>query len=130
MGRNLSFRVDKCKVLHYGKGNIEYKSSTCGQQLDEVESEKHLGIFFSKNLKLAAQCNEAYTKVHRMLGLISRTIKCTNVESLKNLHKLLVIQHLEYYSSYRILTSAKISFTGKSSTPLYAYISGSQTVTI
>jgi len=32
--------VDKCKVLHYGKGDIEYKYSMCGQQLDEVESEK------------------------------------------------------------------------------------------
>ena len=51
MGRDLemSFNVDKCKFLHYGKGNIEYKYSMCGQQLDEVETEKDLGIIFLKN---------------------------------------------------------------------------------
>jgi len=51
----------------------------CDQQLDEVESEKVLGIIFSKNLKVAAQCNEAYTKANHVLGLIGRTIKYRNV---------------------------------------------------
>ena len=78
----MSFNIDKCKVLHYGKGNIEYKYSMCGQPLDEVDSEKDLGIVFSKNLKVAEQCKEAYTKANRMLGLISRTVKYKNMESL------------------------------------------------
>jgi len=50
----MSFNVDKSKILHYGKWNTEYKYSMCGQSLDEVESEKDLGIIFSKNLKVAA----------------------------------------------------------------------------
>ena len=45
---NMSFNVDKCKVLHYGKGNNEYKYSTCGQQLEVVELEKDLGIILQK----------------------------------------------------------------------------------
>ena len=67
----MSFNIDKCKVLHYGKGNIEYKYSMCGQPLDEVDSEKDLGIIFSKNLKVAEQCKEAYTKANLSLIHIS-----------------------------------------------------------
>jgi len=63
----MSFNVDKCKVLHYGKGNIECKYSMCGQELVKVESEKDLGIIFSKNLKVAVQCNEAYSKANECL---------------------------------------------------------------
>jgi len=67
----------------------------CDQQLDEVESEKVLGIILSKDLKVAAKCNEAYTKANRVLGLISRTIKYRNVESLTSLYKSLVRPHLQ-----------------------------------
>jgi len=95
----LSFNVDRSKVLHYGKGNTEYKYSMCVQPLDEVESEKDLGIVFSRNLKVAAQCNEACTKANCMLGLINRTVKYKNVESLTNLYKSLVRPHLDYCSS-------------------------------
>ena len=95
----MSFNVDKCKVLHYGKGNIECKYSMCGHELVKVESEKDLGIIFSKNLKVSVQCNEAYSKANRMLGLISRTIKYRNVESLSSLYKSLVRPHLDYCSS-------------------------------
>ena len=95
----MSFNIDKCKVLHYGKGNIEYKYSMSGQPLDEVDSEKDLGIIFSKNLKVAEQCKEAYTKANRMLGLVSRTVKYKNMESLLNLYKSLVRPHLDYCSS-------------------------------
>ena len=50
-------------------------------------------------MKIAAQCNEAYAIANRMLGLISRTIKYRNVESLTNLHKSLVSPRLDYFSS-------------------------------
>ena len=39
----------------------------CGHELVKVESEKDLGIIFSKNLKVSVQCNEAYSKANRML---------------------------------------------------------------
>ena len=83
----ISFSVDICKVLHCGKGNMLYKYSICGQQLGEVESAKDLGIIFSKDLKVAAHCNEAHVRANHMLGLISRTIKYRNMESLTNLYK-------------------------------------------
>ena len=38
-------------------------------------SMKHLGVVFTKELKVAANCNKAYSKANRMLGLISRTIQ-------------------------------------------------------
>ena len=69
------------------------------EKSEEVESEKDFGNIFSKNLKVAAQCNEVYTKANCMLGLISRTIKYKNMEYLTNLYKSILRPHLDYCSS-------------------------------
>jgi len=62
-------------MMHYGKGNIGYMYSMNGQSVEEVDSEKDLGITFTTDLKATAHCQEAYSKANRMLGLISRTIQ-------------------------------------------------------
>jgi len=53
----------------------------------------------SKDLKVARQCQESYSKANRMLGLIKRTIKYKNQEVLMNLYKSMVYPHLEYCST-------------------------------
>jgi len=53
----------------------------------------------SKDLKVARQCQESYSKANRMLGLINRTIKYKNQEVLMNLYKSMVRPHLEYCST-------------------------------
>ena len=70
-----------------------------GQLLEETDSEKDQGVVFSDNLKVAAHCQEAYSKANRMLGLISRTIKYKNPEILLNLYKSMVRPHLDYCST-------------------------------
>jgi len=48
-----------------------------GHLVDEVNKERDLGVVFTKDLKVAENCNEAYSKArpNRMLGVINRTIK-------------------------------------------------------
>ena len=42
----MSFNTDKCKVVHYGKGSINFKYRMHGQMLGDVISEKDgCGVF-------------------------------------------------------------------------------------
>ena len=68
------------------------------QPIEEVNSEKDLGVTFSADLKVSEQCKEAYSKANRMLGLISRTIKYKDPAILTNLYKSMVRPHVEYCS--------------------------------
>ena len=70
-----------------------------GEPLEEVNSEKDLGVVFSSDLKVDLHCRESYSKANRMLGLISRTIRYRNPNILLNLYKSLVRPHLDYCSS-------------------------------
>jgi ribonuclease P/MRP protein subunit RPP40 len=94
----MKFNVAKCKVMHYGRSNIGYKYSMCGQPMEAVSAETDLGIHFTTDLKAAAQCKESYCKANRMLGLVSRTIRYRNPAVLLNLYKSIVRPHLEYCS--------------------------------
>jgi len=80
----MQFNVKKCKVAHFGKGNLGFTYSMEGQCLEDVDYEKDLGAVVSKDLKVAWQCQESNSKANQMLGLIS-TIKYKNQEVLMNL---------------------------------------------
>ena len=94
----MQFNVFKCEVVHYGKGSIDYNYSMQYQPIDEVKSEKDLGVTVSNDLKAAAHCKEVYAKANHMLGMISRTIKDRNPKTMTSLYKSLVRPHLEYSS--------------------------------
>jgi len=81
----MEFNVSKCKVTHYGKGNICYGYSMDDQSLEVVDSEKDPGVTFTSDLKAATHCKEAYFRANRTLGLISGTIKYKNPVVLTNL---------------------------------------------
>ena len=91
----MQFNIEKCKVADFGRGNLGFTYSMEGQCLEDVDYEKHLGVVVSKDLKVVRQCQESYSKANRMLGLISRKIKCKNQEVLMNLYKSMVRPHLE-----------------------------------
>ena len=55
----MEFNVSKCKTVHYGK-NICHKYTMDGQLVEEVLNEKDFGVVFTKELKVAENCNEAY----------------------------------------------------------------------
>jgi len=94
----MEFNIAKCKTMHIGRGSIEYDYSMRGHQLDVVTTEKDLGVLISSNLKVAEHCYEAYCKANRMLGLLKRTVKYRNPDTMVRLYKSLVRPHLEYSS--------------------------------
>jgi len=86
----MEFNVDKCKVVHYGKGNIGFKYDMYGRQLQEVIRERDLRIDMSSDLKVGSQCMEAYRKASQNLGIINRTIRFNNPGILVSLYKVMV----------------------------------------
>ena len=94
----MEFNVSKCKVMHFGKGNIRYRYIMDKQGLEEVDC-KDLGVNVCQDLKASVHCRKAYSKANRMLGLISGTIKYRNPKSLVSLYKSLVRPHLDYCST-------------------------------
>ena len=54
----MEFNVSKCKTMHFGKKNFGYKYSMNGHALEEVATEKDLGVTFSSDLKSATHCKD------------------------------------------------------------------------
>ena len=92
----MEFNVDKCNVLHFGneKNGMEYcmgnKSLKC------VSMEKDLGVIITEDLKVASNCQAAYGKASRALGMIRRNIVFKSREILLPLYKSLVRPLVEY----------------------------------
>ncbi len=95
----MDFNVAKCKVMHMGAIGVGYEYYMDGRRLEVVEQERDLGILISNSLKVADQCQQAYTKANRMLGLIARVIKHKDMDLMLRLYKSLVRPHLEYASA-------------------------------
>ena len=64
--------------------------------LEVLHQEKDLGVVISNDLKVSQQCQQAYNKASRILGLINRTIEYRHRDILLRLYKSLVRPHLEY----------------------------------
>jgi len=62
------------KVMHFGSHNRQFTYHMKGKQLEEINSEKDLGVIISSNLKVADHCRHAYATANRMLGLFSRQL--------------------------------------------------------
>jgi hypothetical protein len=73
----LSFNVDKCKVMHLGKKNEKhsYSMENNGVQavISSVESEKDLGVQFDDELKFGEHIEDVCTKGHQKIAIIRRT---------------------------------------------------------
>jgi len=60
----MDLNVEKCKVMHIGPSNPEYKYLMNSHVLQEVNQEKDLGIMITSNLKSFSQVTEAYKKAN------------------------------------------------------------------
>jgi len=58
----MQFNVKKCKVVHFENENLGFTYSMEGHCLENVDCEKDLAIVMSKDLKVARQCQESYSK--------------------------------------------------------------------
>ncbi|MCP3679704.1 MAG: reverse transcriptase family protein, partial [Gammaproteobacteria bacterium] len=55
----MSFNIDKCKVLNVGSNNINSRYNMNSTVLDNVTKEKDLGVTISDDLKPSHQCTQA-----------------------------------------------------------------------
>ena len=64
----LSFSVDECKVMHFGKNNAKAEYKRNERKLAEITEEKDLGVIISNDLKVGKQCDKAANKGNQILG--------------------------------------------------------------
>ena len=95
----MSFNVGKCKVMHLGGHNLDWNYVMSQQRLKVVREERDLGVVLRDDLKVSSNCQQAYVKASRMLGLMVRTVKFKKLEVMTRLYKSMVRSHLEYCAS-------------------------------
>ena len=92
----MSFNLDKCKVMHIGVNNNCSSYSMGDRDLGEVDEEKDLGVIINNRFKVDKQCAKVSKTSNRVLGLIYRTFACKNKNIILKLYKSLVRPHLDY----------------------------------
>ncbi len=95
----MDFNVAKCKVMHMGTRGVGYDYCMGGRRLEVVDQERDLGVLISNSLKVAGECQQAYAKANKMLGLVARVIRHKDMNMMLRLYKTLVRPHLEYASA-------------------------------
>jgi len=93
----MTFNMDKCTVMHVGGRNqpcSEYYME--GHKLEKCHEEKDLGVMVSDDLKVESQCNQAFSKANRMLGILKQNIVNKSPWIMVNLYKTLIRPHVEY----------------------------------
>ena len=92
----LTFNVDKCKVIHYGATNPNVEYTMGGKKLKTVEEECDLGVTFQRDLKFSSHISSKINKATSMLALIKRTFKHLDKYCFTKLYTSLVRPHLEF----------------------------------
>ena len=80
--------------MHLGGNNQKFDYFMGSHKLEAVSQEKVLRFWITDNLKPSMQCQNAYSKASRVLGLIGRTISFKSKDVLIRLYKTLVRPHL------------------------------------
>ena len=92
----MSFNVDKCKVMHVGSRNPNFNYKMQGKPLQVVQEESDLGVTISSDLKHTRHCKTACKKANTMLGFIARNFEYKTPEVMLSLYNSMVRPHLEY----------------------------------
>ena len=90
------FNVSKCKIIHMGNKNSNYKYRMGGRVLDVVDSEKDVGVTIHKSLKPSLQCARTATKANLVLGQLARAVTYRDRTTFIRLYQMYVRPHLEY----------------------------------
>ena len=95
----LSFHPNKCKVLHVGTDQEPTNYYLNTHQLQNVNSEKDIGVTFDCNLEFDIHISEKISKANSIFGMIRRSYKYLNKDVFLLLYKALVRSNLEYANS-------------------------------
>ena len=92
----MTFNLNKCKVLHIGNNNDRHNYSMNGIELLKVNEEKDLGVTISSDLKPGKHCTEVVKTANKLIGFIGRTFEFKSEKVILTLFNALVRPHLEY----------------------------------
>lgn len=92
----MQFNVDKCKVMHIGRGNIRQEYKMGGQALTSVAEETDIGVLMTENLKPSGQCCRAAKTAQTVLGQIVRAFHYRDRHIFVRLYCQYVRPHLEF----------------------------------
>ena len=83
----LLFNEEKCKIMHFGTNNQNFKYSMNSKELGEVQAEKDVGVTVTTSLMPSKQCSTAAAKANGILGQISRAVKTRDKRTFIQLYK-------------------------------------------
>src|SRR5215813_3014492 len=70
---DLSFNINKCKVIHFGRKRTDWNFTINGEILEYVSEYKDLGILIDEKLKFRNHIGKITASAQRSLGLIKYT---------------------------------------------------------
>uniref|UniRef100_A0A803K404 Reverse transcriptase domain-containing protein n=1 Tax=Xenopus tropicalis TaxID=8364 RepID=A0A803K404_XENTR len=97
----MRFNVDKCKVMHFSRININASYLLNGSLLGVSLTEKDLGVFVDNKLSNSRQCHFVATKGNKVLSCIKKGIDSRDENIILPLYRSLVRPHLEYAVQFR-----------------------------
>ena len=92
----LKFNLDKCFVLHVGKGNPKNSYSFHGSELKSTVREKDLGVLFNEKFDFTDAISAFVSKAKSILFWVTRNIISREPEVMLKAYKSIVRPHLEY----------------------------------
>ena len=96
---SMDFNIKKCKIMHFGRRNLQFKYHMNGVELAEVEVERDIGVCVASNLKPSQHCREATGRAKAVLGQLSRCFHYRDRIVFLRLYTQYVRPHLEFSSS-------------------------------
>ena len=90
------FNVEKCKVMHVGRGNQLYEYTMNNEKLKVVSEEKDIGVKIHQSLKPSSHCIEAARTANGVLTQITKSFHYRDKVTFLNLYKTYVRCHLEF----------------------------------
>ena len=98
------FNIQKCKVIHIGKGNpaFTYQMKDKNENICELTTvtfEKDLGITFQHDMKFDIHINNIVNKANRLLGLVKRTFSCMDRNIFLIIYKPIIRPIIDYGDS-------------------------------
>jgi hypothetical protein len=93
---SMEFNVAKCKIMHVGRANPQYKYTMNGIPLKEIEEETDVGVIVHKSLKPTRQCEKAANTASAVLRLLQRNFHYRDKRTFLKLYKQYVRPHMEF----------------------------------
>ena len=94
----MEFNIKKCKAMHLGFSNQQFRYTMSDQELEVSAEEKDIGVTVTSTMKPSAQCCKAARVANVVLGQIARAFQYRDRHVFKRLYVQYVRPHLEFAS--------------------------------